>query len=312
MSIEEKSPLKGALLSRNSIYNPTSLDFRDPRFRVIKLLARHKEPLEKGWTTAKNYPFTSPEIEEWIKNGGNYGIFCPGGDCCFVDADVDEIQKVLDVVLPTYWYSTGREGHKQYVYMISDPPIRNIPLKDGAYIKGKNGLAVGPGSIHPNGRIYGLEKSHSPIREVTKKELLNVLEPFLVRKTEPTHQVDKPRVTSNVNWLSLADLIDLSKFRRSGNQFQGPHPVHGSETGINLSVDISKNLWHCFRHDSGGSVLEWIAVQEGIINCSEAVPGALRGDRFWKVLEVANRKYGLKTETAAKMLKGESKHDASR
>jgi hypothetical protein len=312
MSIEEKSPLKGALLSRNSIYNPTSLDFRSPRFRCLKILPRRKNPLEREWTTARNYPFNNPEIEKWIKNGGNYGIFCPGGDCCFVDADIEEIQKVLDVALPTYWYSTGREGHKQYVYMISDPPIGNIPLKDGAYIKGKNGLAVGPGSIHPNGRIYGLEKSHFPIREVTKKELLNVLEPFLVRKIEPTHQADKPRITSNVNWISLTDLIDLSHFKHFGNQYQGPHPIHGSETGINLSVDIDKNLWHCFRHDSGGSVLEWIAVSEGIISCANAVPGALRGEKFWEVVEVASRKYGLKSEVAAKILKGGVKHGASR
>ena len=32
-------------------------------------------------------------LERRIRNGGNYGIFCPGGDCCFVDADVEEIQK---------------------------------------------------------------------------------------------------------------------------------------------------------------------------------------------------------------------------
>ena len=311
MSIEEKSPLKGALLSRNSIYNTRILDFRDSRFRYIKLLPHRKEPLEKAWTTINNYPFDSPELNNWIRHGGNYGITCPNGDCGSVDADSKKIQDKLDRELPTRWYSTGRPEHRQYIYGILDPPLRNIPLIDGAYIKGQNGYAVGPGSIHPNGRIYGLEKSHFPIREVTKKELLDVLEPFLVRKTEPTHQADKPRATSNVNWLSLADLIDLSKFRRSGNQFQGAHPIHGSETGVNLAVDVQKNLWHCFRHDSGGSVLEWIAVSEGIINCSEAVPGALRRDKFWEVVDVASRKYGLATKTVARMLKGESRHDTT-
>ena len=115
---------------------------------------------------------------------------------------------------------------------------------------------------------------------------------------------EKPRVRrENLTWLSLADLIDLSKFRRSGNQFQGPHPIHGSETGINLSVDLEKNVWHCFRHDSGGSVLEWIAIQERIIDCADAIPGALRGERFWQVLEVAHEKYGLDTRTAAKLIR---------
>jgi len=301
MSIEEKSPLKGALLSRNSIYSSGSLDFRSPRFRCLKLLPRCKNPLEREWTITRNYAFNSPEINDWIRHGGNFGIFCPNGDCCFVDADTKEIQTILDEKLPTYWYSTGRDGHRQYVYMISDPSIKNIPLIDGAYVKGQNGYAVGPGSIHPNGTIYGLNKSKYPIRTLTKAELLEVLKPFMVRTNE---RKEKPKVRrENLTWLSLADLIDLSKFRRSGNQFQGPHPIHGSETGINLSVDISKNLWHCFRHDSGGSVLEWIAVNEGIIDCADAVPGALRGERFWQVLEVAHEKYGLDTRTAAKLIR---------
>ena len=230
-----------------------SLDFSDARFRVIKLLARRKEPLERGWTTTRNYSFNGPEIEKWIVEGGNYGLFCPGGDCCFVDADTKEIQTILDEKLRTFWYSTGREGHRQYVYGISDPPIQNIPLVNGAYIKGQNGYAVGPGSIHPNGTMYGLSKSEYSIQTVTKGELLEVLKPFMVRSTDSK---EKPRVKrESAAWLSLADLMDLSSFRHLGNQYQGPHPIHGSETGINLSVDIEKNLWHCFRHDSGGSVL---------------------------------------------------------
>ncbi|MCW6158347.1 MAG: bifunctional DNA primase/polymerase [Thermoplasmatales archaeon] len=287
-----------------------TLDFNDTKFRCIKLLPARKEPLERGWTTERNYAFSSQEIEEWVRKGGNYGLFCPNGDCCFVDADTKEIQTALDDRLPTYWYSTGREGHRQYVYAISNPPIRNIPLKDGAYIKGQNGYAVGPGSIHPNGAIYGLRKSEYPIKIITKEELIEALRPFMVRSNE---KKERPQVNrKNTAWLSLADLIDLAGFRHFGNQYQGPHPIHGSETGINLSVDIEKNVWHCFRHDSGGSVLEWIAVSEGIIDCADAVPGTLRGDKFWEVLEVANRKYGLATETVAKMLKGESKHDATR
>ena len=285
------------------------INFSNPRFRVIKLLPHRKEPLERGWTTQNNYAYNSPEISDWIWKGGNYGIFCPDGDCCSVDADIAEIQKVLDEKIPTYWYSTGREGHRQYVYGISDPPIHNIPLTNGAYIKGQNGYAVGPGSIHPNGTIYGLTKSEYPIRIVPKEELISVLKTFRVRSTESK---ERPKVKrEGIAWLSLADLIDLSNFKHFGNQYQGPHPIHGSETGINLSVDVQKNVWHCFRHDSGGSVLEWIAVQEGIIDCADAVPGVLRGDKFWKVLEVANRRYGLKSEVAAKMLKGELKHDTN-
>ncbi|MEM0136377.1 MAG: hypothetical protein QXU18_14320, partial [Thermoplasmatales archaeon] len=181
--------------------------------------------------------------------------------------------------------------------------IKNIPLKDGAYIKGQNGYALGPGSVHPSGRIYGLEKSDLPIREVYKEELLSVLQPFLIRSAEPRE--NKPVVNKNaISWISLADLIDLSKFKKSGSHYQGPHPVHGSETGVNLSIDLERNLWHCFRHSSGGGPLQWIAVQEGVIDCSESVPGALKGEKFWEVLEIAHKKYGLSAEIAAKIIKG--------
>ena len=310
MNNEEEGPFEGQETDLINISISSTLGFWNHRFRCLKLLPHKKEPLEKGWTTTKNYPFNSQEIENWVRDGGNYAITCPNGDCCFVDADTKEIQTILDEKLPTFWYSTGREGHRQYVYGINDPPIKNIPLRDGAYVKGQNGYAVGPGSIHPNGTMYGLSKSEYPIRTVTKGELLEVLKPFMVRTTE---NKERPKVKrEGIAWLSIADLIDLSKFKHFGNQYQGPHPIHGSETGVNLSVDLSKNLWHCFRHDSGGSILEWIAVSECIIDCADAVPGVLRGDKFWKVLEVANRRYGLKSEVAAKMLKGELKHDTNR
>ncbi|MEM3192921.1 MAG: bifunctional DNA primase/polymerase [Candidatus Parvarchaeota archaeon] len=264
---------------------------------------RSKIPFEKAWNRIANYSLDSDEIKEWTSKGANWGITCPRGDCAFIDADTKEIQDILDSRLTSFWYTTGRKGHRQYVYGILDPPIKNIPLKDGAYIKGQNGYALGPGSIHPNGRIYGQEKSNLPIREVSKQELLGVLEPFLIRKNEP--QRNRPVINkSTISWISLSDIIDLSKFKRFGSQYQGAHPIHGSTTGTNLCVDVERNLWHCFRCDSGGSTLEWIAVAEGIIDCKDAVPGALRGNRFWQVLEVAHVKYGLTTEVAVKMLKG--------
>ncbi|MEM0159913.1 MAG: bifunctional DNA primase/polymerase, partial [Candidatus Micrarchaeaceae archaeon] len=255
-----------------------------------------------------NYSLDSDEIKEWTSKGANWGITCPRGDCAFIDADTRQIQDVLDSGLPTFWFSTGRTGHRQYVYIIRDPPMRSTPLKDGGYIKALGGFTVGPGSTHPSGRIYGLEKSDFPIREVRKEELLNVLAPFLLRRVEKKES--KTAVGKRgISWVSLADLIDLSKFRRFGNEYQGAHPVHGSVTGTNLCVDVERNLWHCFRCDSGGSTLEWIAVAEGIIDCKDAVPGALRGNRFWQVLEVAHVKYGLTTEAAVKMLKEGSKNE---
>ena len=65
--------------------------------------------------------------------------------------------------------------------------------------------------------------------------------------------------------------------KKSGSEYFGSHPIHGSESGSNFWINPSKNMWHCFRCDSGGGPLAAIAVKEGIIDCSEANKGSLRG-----------------------------------
>jgi len=70
-------------------------------------------------------------------------------------------------------------------------------------------------------------------------------------------------------------------------EFQGAHPVHGSTTGFNFAVNVKENCWHCFRCNSGGGVLSWLAVREGIIPCDKAQKNALKGEKFKRVLEIA-------------------------
>lgn len=155
--------------------------FDDPNIRLIKVKFHSKEALERNWQNRKNYGYRSQELRTWILNGGNYGITCPSGFCCCVDADTHEIQEALDNLLPqTFRWSTGKEGHFQYIYFVADGPIGCIPLKDGAYIKGKGGYALGPGSVHPNGTIYGSREVRDvPIAIVKKEDLLRPLKGFM-------------------------------------------------------------------------------------------------------------------------------------
>ena len=52
-------------------------------------------------------------------------------------------------------------------------------------------------------------------------------------------------------------------------------------------MDTAKNVWSCFRCASGGSGLELVALKHHIIECHEARPGCLRGDRFWDAVDAA-------------------------
>jgi len=96
---------------------------------------------------------------------------------------------------------------------------------------------------------------------------------------------------------------------------QGSHPIHGSsrdeeKKGYNFSIVPStatgkkKNCFHCFRCDSGGGVLEWIAIQSGIIECENAKKGCLIGKE--DALEKAIRDLGYDLpERECEMKEGE-------
>jgi hypothetical protein len=158
--------------------------FRDVHFRFLKVRPHGKEAIEHGWNKTANYSFNDPRIQHWIKNSGNYGLTCPSGFCCFVDADTVGIQETLENRLPqTFRYSTGKPGHFQYVYFTEDAPMECIPLEEGACIKGRGGYALGPGSVHPNGAIYGAREIRDiPIAIVKRNDLLEALQPFLLKK----------------------------------------------------------------------------------------------------------------------------------
>jgi len=178
----------------NNIMNSTSetknfvfpVQLHDLHFRFIKVRPHGKEAIEPGWNSRSNYSHNDPRIVEWIHMGGNYGVTVPSGFACFIDADTAEIQESLESHLPqTFRYSTGKPGHFQYVFFIEDGPIGCIPLKGGAYVKGKGGYALTPGSTHPNGTIYGSREIRDvPVVTVTKKALLDALTPFLLKKPQ--------------------------------------------------------------------------------------------------------------------------------
>lgn len=100
-------------------------------------------------------------------------------------------------------------------------------------------------------------------------------------ETEITSQQDKCS-------FQIEKLVDLSKLTKtSATQYQGPHPIHDSTTEKNFCVDVKHNQWFCFRHNSGGGALQYLAVKEGIIKCEQAKQGALRGKKFKQVITLA-------------------------
>lgn len=102
----------------------------------------------------------------------------------------------------------------------------------------------------------------------------------------------------NIDDLSVADIWGMAGLKKvSGkDEYFGDHPIHGSSGHMNFWVNPSKNCWKCFRCSSGGGPLSAIAVKEGIIQCSDARRGYLRGEKAVEAIKIAKEKYGLKQQ----------------
>lgn len=143
---------------------------------------------------------------------------------------------------------------------------------------------VGPGSLHPNGERYRVEND-APIAEVKAEEVKFALREFILKNRE----AEGGKVRRESPEVPITDVVDASRLTRSGDELYGPHPLHGSETRRNFWINPEKNVWHCFRHDSGGGPLLWLAVKWGFLSCEDALPGALvDGQTFHKVVEKAD------------------------
>lgn len=94
----------------------------------------------------------------------------------------------------------------------------------------------------------------------------------------------------NKNWYIPIKSVDWSEF--SG-------VVYNIETEDH-TYQIPFVVHNCYRHESGGGPLEWLAISEGIIDCADAGPGCLRGDKFKAVLEIAKER-GFKISLPKKL-----------
>jgi P4 family phage/plasmid primase-like protien len=173
-----------------------------------------------------------------------------------------------------------------------------LSYKHVADLVAKGMQAVGPGSIRafPAGELRAYEVVKDvPIASISKEKLLEILKPlrtsFKIDKKKEQKK-EEQRELGSQKVMGLQDLESWGKELRveeillpaepikdnldSSGELQGVHPIHGSskeEGGNNFAININKNQWCCYRCGSGGGAWELLAVREGILDCSECVPG---------------------------------------
>jgi hypothetical protein len=284
---------------------------QDLRYVLIK--KGEKKPFEPRWQSENNYPADNPKLLGHLTAGGNYGVICGFGNLAVFDCDeVDRLGDlgVLDKLPRTFAVHTGGGGSHRYYFctelkqkiILYDPILKDPQHPDRPFhlgeIQSKGQQVVGPGSIHPNGNTYEVIDD-SPIREISLAELMDAIKDLKTsRQIKKTKQQDR-KIRNKGNQISKAcssinKIIKIEDIAMptnivsdDGTEIQGSHPVHGSASGKNFSINLEKNTWHCFRCNSGGGPFEWLAVKSGLISCEEAGPGCLRGNLFRQVLKIA-------------------------
>jgi hypothetical protein len=267
---------------------------RDCRFILVK--PKDKPAIERGWQTTANYAYDDPRLLAHIAAGGNYGVM-PDGGVCILDADkTDRLMEMgmLDRLLDTFVVRTGRkDGFGSHFYLrCPDAPAEKFILRDPETREdlgdlrgsGHPSFCVGPGSIHPSGGRYEIAND-APLLEIPWAELKAlVVDPC----TPPQREITVPRIPRTPRSITISDALDLrvtdflmpqNPTVRDTGEIEGVHPVHGSETGTNLTISADNQEWWCRRHETGGGPLEALAVAEKIIDCADACPGCLQG--YW-------------------------------
>lgn len=263
-----------------------------------------KEPMDKGWPTEMNYAYTDAYIIKHVNRRNNYGVI-PRGHMCILDVDdIEEMVKLdnegkvefkklfQDTFSVISGHKSGNHGHyyfettsKKWIgkKIILTNPITGAHLGE-IYMSNFAGFVVGPNSMHDHGNRY--EANDKEIVKISSKDFEKFINYFFPVADE-TAQYQKRIPKSFFDSCSQSSLtsklgLKIEDVTRPHNaialgdgEFQGSHPIHGSSTGHNFNINTNKNVWRCFRCNSGGDPVLWLAVEYGIIQCSEAQPGVL-------------------------------------
>ena len=181
---------------------------------------------------------------------------------------------------------TGQRGKQHYVTI---PAIlNNATLKSqlayGVDLKFRDCYVVAPPSV-VNGQMYETERSYFMGDgrryefETGLHELCELPEAWAAECIKPAPVIARTTMRNTGGTIcerysiNMFDVIDVpASTKRSGDWYAFTHPIHDSSNGTNLHVKSDGSGWKCWRHETGGDALTWVAVREGFVSCAHAGP----------------------------------------
>jgi P4 family phage/plasmid primase-like protien len=302
MLVQECSP--GERVAELEKTNAVLSEIFEPRYMRIKPYG--KNPIEPNWTDiTKQYKYE--EIRQYILKGENYGVMARDG---LIEVDIDT-PELKDRMKKTFTVESGSGRGAHYYYKCKDIKT-NAALEElndkGEIIKSYGQIQVwhrflvAAGSIHPDTKKLYRVIDNTSIVEISLSELTSIFGDLLILNTKDF--IKQAEIFSYDNKIKIDKIIDITNFKRNGEEYIGENPLHGSsKNGRNLYVNPQKNIWSCFHdgHNSGGSPITWLAVQYGLIRCQDCHKGAITPSIFEKTMQIAQEK-GLVTEKEALQL----------
>ena len=236
-------------------------------FGFVKLSGKTKKPFEKEW---QNKPYTYEGIQSWIEEGHNYGVLGGHGDLVVIDADTNEIDKVVkDELPPTFTVRTPLKGH-HYYYICKDIKNKIVLTKDkkryGEIIT-KGSQAVGAGSIHPDTGTEYEVVNDIEITEISQKDINTYLAEYIPSENvdgefdklieeygEPYYLNDKKLIGINESfWAGLHNDKNMQLYEPSEKCFYRYDDSTGLYIDVSADVikqEISKRMLEISREKS--------------------------------------------------------------
>jgi len=263
-----------------------------------RVMFKEKKPFENNWQTIA---YTYEQIQEYFPQE-NYGVLTGYNDLAVLDDDTKDksLLKLFEDNFPKTFrvrdhYYIKIKGMDKKIILYKNPNDRKNRIHLGE-IQWKGQMVVGAGSIHPSGEEYDL-RNDCEIIEIDISELKKVFVKHIPEeKVYGVLNKNTGFQGEDINTLFVSSIFNCSGLVDKGNGcYQGSHPVHGSNTGMNFFINSSENLWCCYRCNTGGGIWTAIAVNENIVDCSDCVKGfILSEDKRKKVIQAAWEHYGLK------------------
>jgi len=216
-----------------------------------------KRPIEKEWSSNKNYKFNHPLFQIHIDKGNNYGLLCGRGNLLVIDFDDVIFQNVFSKLLPkTFTVKSAGKGY-YHLYFFVDIPFRKFPIRNSkgrtlADLQCLGGQVVGPGCCNKN-RKYEIV-NQSSIAWITVENLKKVFGNYWQELKPSSVQNLKSR---RVRELNVFDVMQyLGATRVSGNNFIDPKFGITKGNKYNFSVTPDGGGWTSHHSGKTGNVFE--------------------------------------------------------